>query len=113
MDNTGDFTNWGVFADGTYDLTDTVRVSAGLRYSYDEKDYSWQTFPSDVDWPYAPLRIAYIPAETGTPEEQWLDKFEDDDDWDKVTGRLVFDWQFTDTAMTYLSYATGYKSGQP
>jgi iron complex outermembrane receptor protein len=105
MDNTGDFTNWGVFADGTYDLTDTVRVSAGLRYSYDEKDYSWQTFPSDVDWPYAPLRIAYIPAETGTPEEQWLDKFEDDDDWDKVTGRLVFDWQFTDTAMTYLSYA--------
>jgi iron complex outermembrane receptor protein len=64
MDNTGDFTNWGVFADGTYDLTDTVRVSAGLRYSYDEKDYSWQTFPSDVDWPYAPLRIAYIPGGT-------------------------------------------------
>ena len=26
-------------------------------------------------------------------------------------GRLVLDWQFTDGAMTYLSYATGYKSG--
>jgi iron complex outermembrane receptor protein len=111
MDNTGDFTNWGIFADGTYDLTGTIRVSAGLRYSYDEKEYSWQTFPSDVDWPVPPARIAYDPAQTGTPEEQWLDKFEDDDDWDKVTGRLVFDWQFTDTAMTYLSYATGYKSG--
>ncbi|NCF20075.1 MAG: TonB-dependent receptor, partial [Haliea sp.] len=98
MDNTGDFTNWGIFADGTYDLTGTIRVSAGLRYSYDEKEYSWQTFPSDVDWPVPPARIAYDPAQTGTPEEQWLDKFEDDDDWDKVTGRLVFDWQFTDTA---------------
>jgi len=111
MDNTGDFTNWGIFADGTYDLTDTVRVSAGLRYSYDEKEYSWQTFPSDVNWPYAPLRIAYIPAQTGAPEEDWLDKFEDDEDWNKTTGRLVLDWQFTDSAMTYLSYATGYKSG--
>jgi iron complex outermembrane receptor protein len=111
MDNTGDFTNWGVYADGTYDLTDTIRVSAGLRYSYDEKEYSWQTFASDVDWPFAPLRVAYDPSQTGTPEEDWLNKFEDDDDWSKVTGRLVFDWQFTDSAMTYLSYATGYKSG--
>jgi iron complex outermembrane receptor protein len=111
MDNTGEFTNWGIFADGTYDLTDTVRVSAGLRYSYDEKEYSWQTFPSDVDWPFPPQRVAYDPAQTGAPEEEWFDKFEDDEDWDRFTGRLVLDWQFTDTAMTYLSYATGYKSG--
>ena len=111
MDNTGDFTNWGIFADGTYDLTDTIRVSAGLRYSYDEKEYSWQTVPSDVDWPFAPERIAYDPAETGADPADYFDKFEDDEDWSKTTGRLVFDWQFTDSAMTYLSYATGYKSG--
>ena len=111
MDNTGDFTNWGIFADGTYELTDTIRVSAGLRYSYDEKEYSWQTDPSDVDWPFAPERIAYDPAQTGADPEDYFDKFEDDEDWNKTTGRLVFDWQFTDSAMTYLSYATGYKSG--
>ena len=64
-----------------------------------------------MDWPFAPQRVAYDPSQTGAPEEDWLDKFEDDDDWSKVTGRLVFDWQFTDSAMTYLSYATGYKSG--
>jgi iron complex outermembrane receptor protein len=111
MDNTGDFTNWGIFADGTYDLTDTIRVSAGLRYSYDEKEYSWQTDPSDVDWPFAPERIAYDPAQTGADPADYFDKFEDDEDWSKTTGRLVFDWQFSDSAMTYLSYATGYKSG--
>ena len=111
MDNTGDFTNWGIFADGTYDLTDSLRVSAGLRYSYDEKEYSWQTFPSDVDWPFPPQRVAFDPAQTGAPEEQWFDKFEDDEDWDKITGRVVIDWHFTESAMTYLSYATGYKSG--
>ncbi len=111
MDNSGDFVNWGVFIDGTYQLTDTIRVAAGLRYSYDEKEYSWQTFPLEVDWPLEPARVAYIPAQTGAPESQWLNKFTTKDDWNKTTGRLVLDWQFTDYAMTYLSYATGYKSG--
>ncbi len=48
MDNTGDFTNAGIFGDVTYRLTDTVRVSAGLRYSFDDKTYSWQTFPEQT-----------------------------------------------------------------
>ena len=111
MDNTGDFVNWGVFADASYLLSDTVTLSAGLRYSYDEKEYSWQTFESSIEWPVAPARVAYDPAQTGADPEQWFDKFTSRDDWNRTTGRLVLDWQFTDHAMTYLSYATGYKSG--
>jgi iron complex outermembrane recepter protein len=111
MDNTGDFVNWGVFIDGTYQLTDTIRIAAGLRYSYDEKEYSWQTFQSTLDWPVEPFRVAYDPSETGAPESEWYDKFSSKDDWNKTTGRLVVDWQFTDYAMTYASVATGYKSG--
>ncbi len=111
MDNTGDFVNWGLFIDGTYQLTDAVRVAAGLRYSYDEKEYSWQTYESTLDWPYAPERVVYDPSQTGAPEEAWFEKFSAKDDWNKTTGRLVVDWQFTDYAMTYASVATGYKSG--
>jgi iron complex outermembrane receptor protein len=111
MDNTGDFTNFGIFSDATYSVTDTVRVSAGLRYSYDQKTYSWQTFPAQIDWPYAPARVAYDPTQTGAAPADYFNKFENSNDWSKVTGRLVADWQFMDTVMTYLSYATGYKSG--
>lgn len=111
MENTGEFTNWGVFADATYDLTDTVRVAAGLRYSYDEKDYTWQTEQQDLDWPVALPFLNFDPSQTGTPESEWYGKFEDNDDWSKTTGRLVVDWEFTEGVMTYLSYATGYKSG--
>jgi iron complex outermembrane receptor protein len=100
-----------VFVDTSYQLTDTVRVSAGLRYSYDEKEYSWQTFESDLNWPVDPIRVNYDPAQTGAPESEWYNKFVSKDDWNKTTGRLVFDWQFTDYAMTYFSFATGYKSG--
>ncbi|MEH6588852.1 MAG: TonB-dependent receptor [Halioglobus sp.] len=111
MDNEGEFTNWGVFFDVTYQLTDTVRLAGGLRYSYDEKDYSWQTFPSEVEWSLPPARVAYDPADTGADPEDYFNKFEDSEDWNKTTGRLVLDWEFSDTAMTYLTYGTGYKSG--
>ena len=113
MDNTGDFTNWGIFGDVTYNLTDTVRLSAGLRYSYDDKTYSWQTFSQlgELAWPYEPARVAYDPAQTGAPPADYFNKFEDSKDWSKTTGRLVLDWTFMENAMTYLSYATGYKSG--
>jgi iron complex outermembrane receptor protein len=111
MDNTGDFENFGIFGDVTYSLTETVHISAGLRYSYDQKTYSWQTFPEQIDWPYAPARVAYDPTQTGAAPADYFNKFENSNDWSKVTGRLVADWQFMDTVMTYLSYATGYKSG--
>ena len=112
MDNTGDFVNWGVFIDGSYQLTDTIRVAAGLRYSYDEKEYTWQTYDNSFDdWPLPPARVNYDPSQTGAPQEEWFDEFSDKDDWNKTTGRLVVDWQFTDYAMTYASVATGYKSG--
>lgn len=55
--------------------------------------------------------MAYDPADTGAPPAQWFNKFERSDDWRKTTGRLVVDWEFSDSAMTYFSVATGYKSG--
>jgi len=111
MDNTGDFTNWGIFGDLSYQVTDTIRVAAGLRYSKDKKDYSWQTFEPMIDWPVAQAVLNFDPAQTGANPADYYNKFRDSDSWSKVTGRLVLDWQFTDSAMTYLSYATGYKSG--
>lgn len=111
MDNTGEFINWGIFADATYQLTDTVRLIGGLRYSYDDKEYSWQTFEQDLDWPFAPARVAFDPAQAGASPEDFFNKFEDDESWDQVTGRAVAEWDFMDSAMTYFSYATGYKSG--
>ncbi len=111
MDNTGEFTNWGVFADVTYQLTDTIRLAGGLRYSFDDKEYSWQTNEKDVDWPYQPPALVYDPAVTSEDPSLWYNQYSSSDDWSKVTGRAVVDWQFTDTAMTYLSVTTGYKSG--
>ncbi|MCH9690574.1 MAG: TonB-dependent receptor [Gammaproteobacteria bacterium] len=113
MDNNGDFTNWGLFADLTYQLTDSIRLAAGLRYSYDKKEYSWQTSRQTVDWPYPLQRIQYNPTELGdgVDPNNYYNLYKATDDWNKVTGRFVVDWQFSDYAMAYFSYGTGYKSG--
>ena len=63
-----------------------------MRYSYDEKEYTWQTTQQQLDWPFALPIFNFDPSQTGAPEDQWYDKFEDDDDWSKTTGRLVVDW---------------------
>ena len=112
MDNEGDFVNWGIFADVTYNLTGTIRLIGGLRYSYDDKEYSWQTFDNSLPgWPIAPVRVAYNPYDLTDDPAEYFIKYEDDDDWSKTTGRAVVEWDFLDTTMTYLSYSTGYKSG--
>ncbi|MBT4521128.1 MAG: TonB-dependent receptor [Halieaceae bacterium] len=111
MDNEGEFKNWGIFADLTYQLTDTIRLAGGLRYSDDDKDYSWLTPESTLDWPVPVARVSYDPTVTGSDPADYFNPYRVSDSWSKTTGRFVVDWAFSDEAMTYFSYATGYKSG--
>ena len=111
--NTGKFTNWGVFADIDYAVTDKWNVIAGIRYSKDEKEFSWFIPPTS---------FAYIPqnqlvADMGGQQlavgnilfEQ-ADK-QASNAWEQTTGRLVASYKMNDTNMVYVSASTGYKSG--
>jgi outer membrane receptor protein involved in Fe transport len=101
VNNTGDFTNWGIFADIDYAVTDKWNVIAGLRYSQDKKDFTW-----------------FIPKTTFAQEVPGVSNLlfpevnlKASDDWSKVTGRLVTSYQLNDDHMIFASYSTGYKSG--
>lgn len=101
INNTGDFTNWGIFADVDYTINDKWNVIGGLRYSKDEKDFTWFIPPTS----FATIRpgvgnLIYQQVNTAAS-----------DDWSKVTGRLVASYQMTDNHMFFASYSTGYKSG--
>lgn len=99
--NTGDFTNWGVYADVDYAVTDKWNVIAGLRYSNDEKDFTWLI----PETSFAQVRpgvgnIIFDMADLAAS-----------DTWSQTTGRLVTSYQMTDDDMFFASYSTGYKSG--
>ncbi|MCC2616550.1 TonB-dependent receptor [Aestuariibacter halophilus] len=99
--NTGDFTNWGVFADVDFAVTDRWHVIGGLRYSHDQKDFTWYIPPTSFASVRPGVSNALFPQVDLAAS----------DSWSKVTGRLVTSFEIDDDQMLFVSYSTGYKSG--
>ncbi len=86
-----DTTNWAVFAQGTYHVTDPLSFTLGGRYTHDEKNatlYRANFFGGVV------IDNAYVPL-TATNTDY----------------SASIDYQWTDLLMTYIKYATGFKGG--
>lgn len=84
-----DSESYAAYGQATYRVTESVGVTAGLRYTEDEKKGVNKGFQF-AGLPYAdPVG----------------------DDWDETTYRLAVDWALSDEIMLFASYATGYKSG--
>ncbi|MGO1070959.1 TonB-dependent receptor domain-containing protein [Lysobacter sp. CA199] len=102
-----------IFGEGYWKLSDTVRLTAGVRFTNDRKittPYPSQTLLSDSTGTaglpllfggYVGYGYPALPKITQT--------------WNEPTGRLVLDWSpdlsFTDSTMFYASASRGYKAG--
>ena len=89
-----DFKNLAVFADGTFNASDKLRLIAGLRWTSDELSYFHNRVPSPVSGPG---------VRTDTSG------FTGRDTSDNVSGRAGVQYDFSDDLMGYASYARGYK----
>jgi iron complex outermembrane receptor protein len=89
---------YAVFAQGTYDFTDRLRGTLGVRYNNEDKkgDFVYNLFGGILPPP-------------GPPGTRFSDIL--DDSWDAVTPKLGVDFDFTDDVMGYLSVTRGFKSG--
>ncbi len=98
----GKYQGYSAYVDIGYEFSETFDVNLGLRYSYDEKDFSQQVL-DDPGGTQIPYRV-----QTGfsTPNGAIRDKL----DWDEVTYRLVGNWRFDDS-LVFASISTGYKPG--
>jgi iron complex outermembrane receptor protein len=96
----GDYEGWAAYLNLAYNITETIQVEGGVRYTDDEK-----TFSHDVPLPESELG-AYWAWQYATEGE-----IEDDESWDEVTPRFIVRWTPTDTALLFASYTAGYKSG--
>jgi iron complex outermembrane receptor protein len=87
-DGSQDAVSFAVFGEGSYNLSDATSITAGMRYSEEEKDFEL----SPLGFPSA-LRV------------------QESDSWDDITYRLGVDHQLNDGVMVYGSFSTGFKSG--
>jgi outer membrane receptor protein involved in Fe transport len=88
-----DLQSYAVFGEGYFDVSDSLRLTGGLRLTRDEKQQKNRSLLFSLPQPF---------------DTNSLRK-------DAVTGRLVLDWRpevgFADDALVYASYARGYKGG--
>ncbi len=118
-DQVNDSTSWAVYGQSSWALNDTMRITAGLRYSYEEKEYtvSGQAFLDVFGDAQGTIDALGIPnfdvlnSTTIAVVVQQYDALTAKDDWDNVSGRLAFDWDVTDDVMLFAALATGFKSG--
>ncbi len=99
----GDYRGYSAYVDLSYQFNDAFDVSLGLRYSYDEKDFSQEVLPD----PGGSLLAYKMQTGFSTPNGPLTDK----QDWDEVTWRVVANWRPNDENLFFGSITTGYKPG--
>ncbi|WP_447756266.1 TonB-dependent receptor [Sphingopyxis fribergensis] len=111
--------SYGIFGEVYFDVSDRLKLTAGLRYNNDKKnDISNSTLASflvpygttgDIfNSPYAGAFDADA-GPSGTPgAQQFRDRTVKNDEF---TGRVVVDFKISEDNLLYASYSRGYKSG--
>jgi iron complex outermembrane receptor protein len=92
-----DTTSYAGFISGDYHVNDQWTITAGLRYTYEEKDFS------GADGAY------YDPG-AGDPRPD-LPMRDYDDDWDHWSPKIGFSYNYNDDVMVFGSFTEGFKSG--
>jgi iron complex outermembrane receptor protein len=93
-----DSTSLAAYGQGTYRFNNELSLTAGVRYSFEEKDV---IFGGDID-------DGVVPAGVFIQENFLVDS---SDSWENVSGRLALDWKASRNTLYYGSISTGFKSG--
>ena len=88
--------SYAAYANVSYSVTDALRLSVGLRWTRDEKDY----FRTTSTFSSSPLLNSVAPF-----------VFDRKDHWSDVSPMASIDYQFSPSTMAYLRYSKGFKSG--
>lgn len=90
-----DTTNYAVYGQANFNLTDRLGLTLGLRYSDDEKKFVYSTSTNTPGFP-----VLLLDFSVGDTLQ-----------FDSVDPRVSLDFQVNDDVMVYGTYASGYKSG--
>ena len=93
----GETESYAAFTSADWAVTDKITLSAGVRYTYEEKTLE-------------PVGQQFFLPD-GTPLQPPVSAVHSDENWDKWSPRLGAQYSFTDNVMTYVSYSEGFKSG--
>jgi outer membrane receptor protein involved in Fe transport len=118
-----DTDSFALFFQGTYDISDSLSLTAGLRYTEEEKDVYTRVdivqdaalvdgvMVNDIRNLATPDLNPYNAALNAATFDSYQHEFDEDRKTDQLMPALSLEWEMSDTSMFYISYAEGFKSG--
>lgn len=97
----------GVYAQGVFHLTDNFNITAGARYSDEEKKQVTRRLDPATGGTTGSTIPPFAPCADPVTGECGRNTFATD----RVDYRIALDYRFNESVMAYASYATGFKSG--
>lgn len=104
IDDDLETTSWAAFANATYAVTDALRLSAGLRYTDERKEYARSTI---LDYSNITLAPVFLQPFLGDVSFA----FQAEESWSDLSPMVSADYQLSSSVMLYARAAKGFKSG--
>ena len=106
--------NWALFTHNIFSITDTLKLTAGLRFTHEKKKLSGDLNDNNTlctAIAASPLfSTMQLPCVSPSVPEGHLD-IDDSRSENKLSGTGVISWKPTPRILTYASYSRGYKAG--
>ncbi len=110
--------SFATYGEGSYEITSTLKLTAGLRYTWDTFGYNnaLTTFYDDAGNPRLYTISDYAPGGVFTNYEIGVSPgtahpLNRSDKSSALTGRAIVDWKPIDHVLAYASYSRGYRGG--
>ena len=101
-----------VFGQGTFDATEQIALTFGLRYTEDEKGFGYHQYISpDPEGTIAVVALLGPPVAAPGPASALILPLEVSDEFSELNIRVGIEYQFNDDTLFYFTYADGFKSG--
>lgn len=102
---------WALFGQGTYDLTEATSLTAGLRYTSEEKDYNHIHLDCGIANALGVADGFVVDTIEGLSGCNSLSTGSASQDFDNLSYTISLAHRWNENLMTYGSYSTGFKSG--
>jgi iron complex outermembrane receptor protein len=105
-----DTLNYSVFSTANYSINDSWSITSGLRYSYEEKDYTTNYLSAPNSAQYNHNSDRWWTAEFVTQLNPAVGA-RDKDDWNEVTYDISPQWHITKDVNAFVKYSKGFRAG--
>ena len=102
-----------VFGQGTFNVTEQIALTFGMRYTEDKKGFGYRQYISPDPFPgnIAVLALLGPPLAAPGPADALVFWDEVSQKFDELNFRAGLEYQLNDDTLLYFTYADGYKSG--